>query len=123
MSEQHVPSRISRIAVLALGFAVLSLALAPSAQADGKNHGKRHANHSGNYYQGDDGYYGPPTVYYGGPPPCRGPKKVIVYNNYYPVPVPVAVPAYSVYPAYPQQYPVSNSNAVVRIGVDWVFGF
>lgn len=129
MSEQHVPSRISRIAVLSLGFAALSLAAATSAQADGKHHGKRHENHSGNYYQSDDGYYGPPPVYYGGPPPCRGPKRVRVYNNYYPVPVPVAVPVYPVYqaypeyPAYPQEYPVSNSRPVIRIGVDWVFGF
>jgi hypothetical protein len=120
MSEQNVPSRCSRIAIVALGIAALSLALPLPAQADEKHHGKRHRNHSESYYQSDDGYYGPPPVYYGGPPPCRGPKKVRVYNHYYPVPVPVAVP---VYPAYPQQYPASGSNAVIRIGVDWVFDF
>ena len=125
MSEPFVPSRRSRIAVVALGVAALSLALPLSAQADGKHHGKRHRNHSERYYhQSDDGYYGPPPTYYGGPPPCRGQKNVRVYNHYYPVPVPVAVPVYPAYPQqYPQEYPVSGSNAVVRIGVDWIFDF
>jgi len=126
MSEQNVPSRFSRIAAVALGVAALSLVLAPAAHADGDHHGKRHGKHSGNYYEEDDdyGYYGPPPVYYGGPPPCRGPKHVKVYN-YYPVPVavPVVVPVQvQAYPAYPT-YPSSGSNVLVRVGVDWVFGF
>ncbi len=128
MSKQNRTSRLSRIAAAALGVAALSLIVAPAAHADGGKHGKRHGKHSGSYYQDDDdhgGYYGPPPVYYGGPPPCRGPKKVKVYS-YYPVPVgvPVAVPVpvYPAYPAYPA-YPVSGSGGVVRVGVDWVFGF
>ncbi len=126
MSEPNVPSRRSRIAVIALGVAALSLALPMAAHADDDDdhHGKRHRNHSRSYYQNDDGYYGPPPLYYGGPPPCRGRKNVRVYNHYYPVPVPVAVPVYPAYPQeYPQQYAVSGSNAVVRIGVDWILDF
>jgi len=135
MSEPNVPSRRSRIAVIALGVAALSLALPLSARADGKHHGKRHENHSGAYYQSDDGgyyegdhrYYGPPPVYYGGQPPCRGPKNVKVYN-YYPTAVPVAVPvpvyAYPAYPSgYPTRYPNGNGNGVVHIGVDWNIDF
>jgi len=103
-----------------------------TAQADNDDRGEHHGKHRGNQhgdrggYGSEYGYYGPPPAYYGGPPPCRGPKRVKVYNNYYPVPVPVAVPvypAYPQYPDYPQQYPSSGSNAVVRIGVDWIFGF
>ena len=127
MSQPIVSSGRSRIAAIALGVAALSLALPLSAHADGKHHGKRHGNHSRDYYQyeSDGGYYGPPPAYYGGPPPCRGPKHVRVYNNYYPVPV--AVPVYPAYPAYPQAYPqdydAHDSKPVIRIGVDWVIGF
>ena len=46
-----------------------------------------------------------------------------VYNHYYPVPVPVAVPVYPAYPAYPQDYDRYDSKPVIRIGLDWVFGF
>jgi hypothetical protein len=118
--------------VIALGVAALSLALPMSARADGNHHGKRHGNHSGGYYQsedgnyqGDDGYYENDHGYYG-PPPCRGPKHVRVYNNYYPVAVPVAVPvyaypAYPAYPNYPPRYP--SRNGVVHIGVDWDIDF
>ena len=137
MSEPNVPSRRSRLAVIALGVAALSLALPMSARADENHHGKRHGNHSRGYYQSEDGnyqggdgyyendhgYYGPPPVYYGGPRPCRGPKHVRVYNNYYPVAVPVAVPvyAYPAYPSYPPRY--RSGNGVVHIGVDWDIDF
>jgi hypothetical protein len=124
MSEPKISSRRSRIAVLVLGIAAFSMALPSLAHADGKHHGKRHGNHSRHYYESDHGYYGPPPMYYGGPRPCRGPKRVKVYNHYYPVPVPVAVPVYPAYPpAYPQDYDAYDSKPVIRIGVDWVLGF
>jgi hypothetical protein len=125
MTRAKASSRRCRIAALVAGVAALSLALPSLAHADGKKHGKRHGHHSSRYYHSDDRYYAPPPAYYyGGPPPCRGPKRVNVYNHYYPVPVPVAVPAVPVYPgAYPQDYDAYDSKPVVRIGVDWVIGF
>jgi len=124
MTETIVSSRRSRLALVALGVAALSMALPSLAHADGNHHDKRHRNHSRHYNQSDDGHYGPPPAYFWGGNPWRGPKRVKVYNHYYPVPVPVAVPVYPAYPqAYPQDYDAYDSRPVIRIGVDWVFGF
>ena len=124
MTEPTVSSRRSRLALVALGIAALSMTLPSLAHADGNHHDKRHRNHSRHYNQSDDGHYGPPPAYFWGARPWRGPKRVKVYNHYYPVPVPVAVPVYPAYPqAYPQDYDAYDSRPVIRIGVDWVFGF
>jgi hypothetical protein len=124
MSERVVPSRLSRFASarfagMLLAAAALTLAAPLSALADNDHHGhgRSHGKHHGKHYAKHQGhgqvYYAPVPLYYAGRP-CPPPRYVHAYR-YHPVAVPVAVPV-------PIPVP-RHSNVLVRVGVDWGFGF